>query len=264
MSGYLAGHGSIDTVVCDVDGVLVLGSEPIRGAAETLTKLQDAGLSLIFATNNSTRTPQMLAERLRDVIGFAVDPSAVVNSGVATARFVADKVERVLVFGSDGLRATLRDSGIDLTDDWQEADAVVAGLNFDVSYAVLSEAGLAVQNGATFYATNMDAAFPKPDGLYPGAGALAAVIEQTTGVAPIVCGKPHPPMRAMLADVGGSSPLVIGDRPETDIALGKAEGWATALVLTGVVHDAATVPPALTPDIVLNSIADLPAALSLG
>ncbi len=263
MSGQLIGHGPVDTVVCDIDGVLVLGSEPIAGAGRTLSRLKDAGLALTFATNNSTKTPSLIRERLRTVIGFDPDPESIVNSGVATARFIADKVKLVYVLGSDGLRDTLRAGGIELTTDWEAADAIVTGLDFEVSYELLSRAGLAVQNGATFYATNADASYPRPDGLYPGAGALAAVIERTTGVSPIVCGKPHGPMRAMLGDLGGSHPLVIGDRPDTDIALGKIEGWGTALVLTGVVRDPTSIPPELKPDIVLQSIADLPTALGL-
>jgi HAD superfamily hydrolase (TIGR01450 family) len=263
MSAGLGERGPIDTVVCDIDGVLLLGSHPIPGAGETLHRLQDAGLSLVFVSNNSTRSPAMIAERLAEVIGFDPGPDAVVNSGAATARFIKDKVHSVFVLGSDGLRATLQAAGIELTADWREADAVVTGLDFNVGYEAFGRAGLAVQNGATFYATNLDAAYPRPDGLYPGAGALTSVIETTTGVAPIVCGKPHGPMRAMLEDLGGANPLIVGDRPDTDIALGKAEGWVTALVLTGVISNPSQVPADLTPDIVMESIADLPAVLGL-
>ena len=141
--------------------------------------------------------------------------------------------------------------------------AAVTGLDFSLTYGDFAEAGLAIQGGATFYATNSDASYPQPDGLYPGAGALTSVVERTTGQAPITCGKPFEPMRSALAEMGGNHPLLVGDRPDTDLALGKAEGWKTALVLTGVTSDAADVPADLTPDIVLESIADLPAALGI-
>ncbi len=255
--------GPIDTVVCDIDGVLLLGSEPIAGARGALELIRSHGLGLVFATNNSTRTPAAIGQHLREVVGFDPAPGTVVNSGVATARFIVDNVERVFVLGSDGLRQTLRDGGVTVTSDWQDADAVVSGLDFTVGYDDLAEAGLAVQNGAVFYATNIDASYPRPDGLYPGAGALTSVLERTTGISPIVCGKPYEPMRAALEDLGGSNPLIIGDRPDTDIALGLAEGWATALVLTGVTRNPAEVPPHLTPHVVLNSVADLPGALGL-
>ncbi len=263
MTSALSGHGPIDTIVCDIDGVIMLGAEPVPGAREALTLLRDAGLDLIFATNNSTRKPSDIRKHIIAVVGFDPGSNAIVNSGVATARFIVDKVKRVYVLGSDGLRDTLRDGGVTVTDDWRMADAIVTGIDFTVTYSAFAEAGLAVQNGATFYATNSDASYPRPDGLYPGAGALTTVVERTTGQKPITCGKPFEPMRIALEDLGGSKPLIVGDRPDTDIALGKAEGWATALVLTGVIDDPAQVPAELTPDVVLNSIADLPAALGL-
>ncbi len=263
MGAALPGYGPIDTIVCDIDGVLLLGSEPIPGAREALETLEAAGIGLVFATNNSTKPPTAIREHVRQVVGYDPGAEAVINSGVATARFIAGKVNRVYVLGSEGLRQTLDEAGINLTENWREADAVVTGTDFHVTYELLAHAGLAVQNGATFYATNSDTSFPRPDGLHPGAGALTAVVALTTGVNPIVCGKPYRPMRDALEDLSGSGVLIVGDRPDTDIALGKEEGWATVMVLSGVVADARQIPPALTPDVVLNSIADLPIALGL-
>ena len=165
------------------------------------------------------------------------------------------------VVGTDGLRDTLREAGITVTADWRSADAVVAGLDFNVTFAALAEAALAIQNGADFYATNTDASFPTPEGEYPGAGALVAAIATTTGQTPLVCGKPHEPMRRLLDGFVGAKPLIVGDRPETDIALGKLEGWATALVMTGVTASIDEVPAEYQPDLVLDSLADLPAAI---
>lgn len=263
MTGFLEGHGPIDTIVCDIDGVLVLGSQPVFGAGETLDLLQAAGLTLVFATNNSTRTAEMVRRHVHEVTGFKPTKGRVVTSGMATARHIRGAVSRVFVLGAAGLRESLRDGGIQVTLDWREADAVVSGMDFEVTYEALAHAGLAVQNGATFYATNDDVSYPRSDGVYPGAGALQAVVERTAGVSPIVCGKPYQPMRDMLEDIGGNHPLVIGDRLDTDIALGKAEGWATALVMTGVTTDASAIPAELAPTVVLDSIAALPAALGL-
>ena len=259
----LPGFGPVTTIVCDIDGVVLLGTQAIPGAKEALERLDAAGVQLVFATNNSTRPPAVVREHVREVVGYYPVPGSVITSGVATARLIAGKVQRVYVLGSKGLRETLTAGGITITDDWREADAVVTGTDFNVTYEALAHAGLAVQNGATFYATNPDVSYPRPDGMYPGAGSLTAVVELTTGVSPIVCGKPFRPMRDALEAFPGSSRLIVGDRPDTDIALGKAEGWATALVLTGVVGDPRDVPEHLVPDLVVNSVADLPVALGL-
>lgn len=260
------GVDQLDTIICDIDGVILLGAQPIPGARAALEKLRRAGLDIVFATNNSTRKPDVVREHVQEVVGFDPGPDAVVTSGAATAEWIAGEVEKVLVVGTDGLRDTLQDCGVEVTRNWKEADAVVVGLDPAVTYEALAHAGLAIQNGATFYATNTDASYPRPDGLHPGAGALVAAIATTTGREPAaVCGKPHAPMRRALANRNGrgAGALVVGDRPDTDIALGKAEGWATVLTLTGVVGDKSEIPDGLEPDIVINSIADLPDLLGL-
>jgi 4-nitrophenyl phosphatase len=254
---------AIDTVVCDIDGVIVLGNDPIPGVADALNRLDNSGIGLRFITNNSTKTRAAIARRLAETVGYETSVANIINSGWATGRFIAETVERVYVLGADGLRETLRETGIGVTDDWRAADAVVVGLDFELTFRTLTEASLAVQNGAMFYATNTDHSYPASEGQYPGAGALVAAVSTATGRKPIVCGKPHQPMRDLLAGFAGESPVMIGDRPETDIALGKAMGWATALVLSGVTATAAEVPGKYHPDLVLASLAELPGHMGL-
>ena len=79
-----------------------------------------------------------------------------------------------------------------------------------------------------------------------------------------MCGKPHAPARGLVAAlVGDGEVVVVGDRPETDVALAKAEGWASALVLTGVTDPTAAVANATGADVVLSSVRDLPLHLGL-
>ncbi len=253
----------IATVVCDIDGVIIVGKEPVPGAGEALRRIAASGRKVLFITNNSTKTRQVVAERIESIVGYSTEPETIITSGLATGLFIRDDVSQAYVLGSDGLRATLSETGVRLTPGWKEADAVVVGLDFEVTYRKLVEATLAVQNGAQLYATNTDASYPSTEGLYPGAGALVSVIETATGVTAVACGKPYPPMRQLMENFVKEPAVMVGDRPETDLALGKAEGWATALVLTGVTNTAADVDPAYTPDLVLESIRGLPARLGL-
>ncbi|MDJ0924678.1 MAG: HAD-IIA family hydrolase [Acidimicrobiia bacterium] len=254
---------AIETVVCDIDGVVLLGATAIPGAGQALEKIRGAGLEVLFITNNSTKTRATVADRIAEISGYATAPETIISSGWATGWHIAGKVNQAYVVGTEGLRSTLRETGVTLTDDWSDADAVVMGLDFDLTFRALVEATLAVQNGAAFYATNSDRSFPTPEGLYPGAGALVATVETATGVSAIPCGKPNDPMRQMLADFVDGDAMMVGDRPETDLALGKAEGWATALVLTGVTRTIDEVPPEYQPDLVVESIADLPSHLGV-
>jgi HAD superfamily hydrolase (TIGR01450 family) len=92
-----------------------------------------------------------------------------------------------------------------------------------------------VQRGARLIATNPDRSFPAPGALWPGAGALLAVVTETTGAEAEIVGKPYAPLfEAGRSRAGASTPLVIGDRLDTDIAGAQGLGWDSLLVLTGV------------------------------
>ena len=149
-----------------------------------------------------------------------------------------------------------------MVDDWRDAGVVIVGLDPGLSYEGLTSAVMAVSNGARFIATNVDVTYPTPEGLWPGAGALVAAVQAATGVEPEVAGKPHAAMRKLLRDrLSAGESLVVGDRPETDLALGVAEGWITVLVLSGVTPPGAEVVP--QPDHVLDTVAELPSLLGI-
>lgn len=225
-----------DPLLFDLDGVLFRGTEVVPGGPETLAALRAEGHRLAFVTNNSARTPEAVAEMLRE-LGYEADPSEVVTSALATAELAGSRgYATAFVIGEEGIRRALAEVGTTVLDGEPErTDCVVVGWDRQVTYAKLRRACLLVQRGAALIATNDDRAFPAPDGLWPGAGALLAVVTTTTGVEAEVVGKPHPPLyRAAVRRIGDGRPLVIGDRPETDIAGANALGWDSVLVLTGV------------------------------
>ena len=243
----------------DLDGVVYRGDEPIPGAAPTIATLRDLGRGLVFATNNSARTPEQVSEKLRRV-GVEADPQEVVTSAQAVAplvRRLAGDGARAFVVGEEGLRAALGEAGIEIVDgDPSRVDAVVVGWDRAVDYAKLRRASVLVQRGARLVATNADSSYPAPGGeAWPGSGAILAVIETTTGVAAEVAGKPHPPLfEEAVTRLGTRRVLAVGDRIETDIAGALAAGLDAALVLTGAatagdIPDAGSLPSDVLPDL---------------
>ena len=221
------------TLICDLDGVVYLSESEVPGSGEALTRLAEAGWELVFCTNNSTRTAEDTAGKIRRVTGFPAGASSVVTSGQAVATLL-EPSETVYVLGGPGLAEAVRTRGCVITDDWSAAEAVVVGLDPGLTYERLSSAVLAIGGGARFLASNHDATYPTPDGLKPGAGAIVAAVVRATGVEPIVAGKPHPAMRRLLASKAAGETWIVGDRDDTDLVMGRSEGWFTAHVATGV------------------------------
>jgi glycerol 3-phosphatase-2 len=226
-----------DTFLFDLDGVVYRGDEAIDGAPETIGSLRASGARIAFLTNNSSRTPEQFAAKLVR-LGIDADPSEVVTSAIATADMLAERGGgTAYVIGGEGVARALTDAGLDVVDgEPRSVDLVVIGIDDDLTYARLRTACVLVRRGARLVATNADRTFPANGGeLWPGAGALVAAVATATGIDAEVVGKPHAPLfQAALRRAGGTTPLVIGDRLDTDIAGAAALGWDSLLVLTGV------------------------------
>ena len=222
-------------VICDIDGVVYRGDQLVDGSDRALGRLIEAGVGLFFATNNSTKTPQMISERITAMTGVAVGPGSIVTSSEAAVGMLRNDEGPVMVLGSAGIMGALEEANIATTDDPGEARALLVGLDFDLSYDRLTRAADAVRAGARFIATNTDPTYPVAGGLLPGGGSIVAAVQTATGVDPEVAGKPHAPMRALLRARGIGEAWVIGDRVDTDIALARTEpDWRSVLVLSGM------------------------------
>lgn len=223
----------------DLDGVLHRGQERLPGAVEFIDALLAAGAPFLVMTNNATSTPDQVASRLQRM-GIAVGRERVYSSALATAGWLLQRFpagSRVLPVGEAGLREALQEAGFALVDRHQDAQAVVAGLDRAITYARLAEAALAINAGCPFIATNPDRSIPTERGIEPGAGAIQALLEAATGVAPLVIGKPQTAFFELALARLASPPeeaVMVGDRYDTDILGGQRAGVRTAAVLTGI------------------------------
>jgi 4-nitrophenyl phosphatase len=229
-------------VACDLDGVVWRGDDPIPAAASGIGALRAAGVRVAFVSNNSNSPVADVVAKL-ERMGIPADADDVVTSALAAAWLLAHTLapaSRVLVCGGPGVREALVGAGLQPVDA-EPADAVVVGFHREFDYDALDRASRAVRGGARFVATNLDATYPVPGGLIPGAGSLVAAVATAAGATPEVAGKPEAPTVGLIRERYGDAGLVVGDRPSTDGALADALGWPFALVLSGVT--AAVAPP---------------------
>jgi len=251
-------------VLIDLDGVVYSGREPIPGASDFLAAARRRGMAFLLVTNNSTASPELVAERL-GAMGIPVSPSEILTSAQAAAAYVrahASPGARVAIVGEDGLRQAVNAEGFVISDDDPDVGVewLLAGLDRAFDYQKLTRATRAILAGARFVATNADALLPIEGGqVIPGAGSIVAAIQTATTVAPVVVGKPEPGLfEHGLRRLGGLLPsqvAMIGDRLDTDVDGGKRAGLSTILVLSGVTSHAAAEAAASQPDAVVSNLA---------
>ena len=254
-------------VVLDLDGTIYRGEKPVPGAREAITALRDRDISLLCFSNNPTLTPEAYADRLAD-LGIEVSPTEIASAASVTTTYLSREYpdDRIFLVGSSGLRDQLENAGLTLTETCEEAEVLVASYDRGFDYDRLTEALWALEGETAFIGTDPDMTIPHSDGrLVPGSGAIVHAIAGVAGREPdVVLGKPSQEARHAAIGALELDPeecLVVGDRPDTDVALGAGCGMDTAVVLSGVTDEADLPGADPTPDHVLDSIADLESVL---
>ncbi|MDT2399742.1 TIGR01457 family HAD-type hydrolase [Enterococcus avium] len=225
----------------DLDGTIYRGSEPIPAGRRFVEQLQARQIPFLFLTNNTTKTPETLANRLANEFSIHVGPETVYTATLATIDYLndANKGKKVYVIGEPGLIEPILAAGY----VWEEEtpDYVVVGLDTDVTYEKFVVATLAIQKGATFIGTNPDKNIPTERGLLPGAGSVIAMIEVSTQQKAIYIGKPEAIIMEKAVETLGmekANVLMVGDNYTTDILAGINNGIDTLLVLSGFTQKA--------------------------
>ncbi|MFB5265464.1 TIGR01457 family HAD-type hydrolase [Paenibacillus enshidis] len=223
-------------LLIDLDGTMVHGNRMIEGADQFIRMCRDRQIPFLFVTNNSSRTPEAIADMLSGM-GIKTAGEEICTSAQAAAQYVSRKRPGAKVYcvGEEGLQQALVSAGLQLVEE--QPDYVIQGIDRHFTYAKLSAAMQWIMQGAAFIITNPDVQLPTHEGLIPGAGTIGAAIEAASQTRPVVIGKPS----GILMDyalnrlgIKAEQAVVIGDNMLTDIAAGAAAGCRTALVMTGV------------------------------
>jgi HAD superfamily hydrolase (TIGR01458 family) len=251
----------VDGLLIDIDGVLSVSWEAIDGAPGALAELRDRGLPLRFATNTTTRTRAQVADLLTSA-GMVVGADEILTAPVATAAHLRrhHPGARCFVLNSGDLSEDLE--GIDVVrgdvDDGPVDVVVVGGAGLNFTHTQLNRAFRHLLDGAAFVAMHRNLYWRTAAGMELDTGAYVAALEESSGLTPVVLGKPSPEFFvACLAELGLAADRVamVGDDVENDVAAAQRCGLRGVLVRTGKFRSEAT------PEHVVDSFADVPSLL---
>ncbi|ABN64525.1 p-nitrophenyl phosphatase [Scheffersomyces stipitis CBS 6054] len=263
--------GQYDYFLFDCDGVLWLGDHLLPHVPETLNLLKEHRKTVIFVTNNSTKSRDDYLKKFQKLGISGITKDEVFGSSYASAVYI-DKIlklpkeKKVWVLGEEGIEKELKELGYTtvggsdpvlvqdgvafdpehphLVELDEDVGAVLAGLTLNLNYLKLSitmQYLLKDNKSLPFIATNIDSTFPSKGKLLIGAGSIIETVAFASGRQPdAVCGKPN---QSMMNSIKADNPglretpkrgLMIGDRLNTDMKFGRDGGLDTLLVLTGI------------------------------
>jgi len=252
----MSAFDAIEGILSDMDGVWCVGEAPVPGAADALAHIRSRGLPLRLVTNTTTRTAAELSAGLARM-GLAFAPGEIINSPGAAARFLRARGRPTChVLAAPSVRAEFAEFPAGGAPDW----VVIGDIGEDWSYRVLNEAFRMVMDGAGMLAMHKGRYWQVADGLALDIGAFVTGLEYATGKEAVIAGKPSATMfRAALSDMGidAGRAMMIGDDIHADIGGAQRAGIRAVLVRTGKHREALVARSGVTPDAVIDSIADI-------
>lgn len=248
--------------IFDLDGTVYLSDKLIPGADKVIGLLREKGKKVVFLSNKPIQTREDYASKLTR-LGIPTQPAEVINSTLVMTNYLKKNAPRAKLFvvGETPFVEELKRAGFTITDEPKEVEYVVVAFDRTFDYRKLNISYQAIKLGAHFVATNPDRTCPVEGGEIPDcAGMIAAIEAVTQKKVEVIAGKPSPLMIQAAMDAMGLRPdecILIGDRLETDIKMGKGAGIATGIVLTGVTDEKTLKESSIHPDFIFQSIADV-------
>jgi HAD superfamily hydrolase (TIGR01458 family) len=268
-------------LLIDIDGVLAVSWQALRGAPGALSRLRAAGVPFRLVTNTTSRTRAAIADALC-ATKLPVKVDEIVSAPAATAAYlrstypggrclllsagsVVDDLEGVptvsmapdgTVAGTAGKKAS--PAGL--------SAVVIGGAGPEFTYEAVCALFELVLEGVPLVAMHRNRSWKTSDGIQLDSGAYLTAIEEATGVQATVLGKPDPAFfKAGLdeLDLPAGDVAVVGDDINVDVLAAQDVGLTGVLVKTGKFRPERLERSDRKPDVVLDSFADVPSWLGI-
>ena len=228
-----------DYFIFDLDGTIYRGEHLIPNADKVINHLKSINKKIVFVSNKTTGTAKDYYNLLKNW-GLNVEENEIINSTIVASRYLNQNFNGKVFFaiGEDSFINEIEKSNLKYSVIPEDINIVLVTLDRTLNYKKLEIAARALENGARFFAANIDDTCPVDDGEVIDAGStISALQKRTHRKLELHFGKPSEFMfneiKIHLQFIP-SKTLLIGDRLETDIRMGNEFGIDTLLVHTGV------------------------------
>ena len=251
-------------ILFDLDGVIYQGDSLISGAKESINLLRQNNFPCRFITNTTRMTKKNLVTKLQ-AMGLTLEVNEVFAAPHAAVEYCKNmKYTTIDLVVPDN---EMEEDFIDFDLHAENPQAIVLGdmgnlFTFDLLNALFKK----ILNGAEIVAMHKNKYWHSGNGLTLDLGAFVAALEFATEKEAVVIGKPSPHLFQLAVKPWGlsfQSIYMVGDDIGGDIGGANNVGMQSILVKTGKYREESFKRSEITPDFIINSVADLPELLQL-
>jgi len=227
----------IKGILSDIDGTLYFKGKSIPGSIETIDRLREKGIKLLFFTNTDSKTPRNIYKLLKEY-GYKLNEGEIFTPLIALKEFLSDKLEsKVYLVATEEVLDEFKDFHqikgdevpdyviiSDFHDNWD-----VNRLNNAFKYVIKYNARLLGTQGNKYY-------LDKNGEPVIDTGSFVQMIATAANVKPTIFGKPSKEyfIQALnRINLPARNVVVIGDDIETDIQGAHNANLRGLLVKTG-------------------------------
>jgi len=223
-------------ILTDIDGTLYFKGFPIPGAIETVSKLREIGIKLVFLTNTDSKAPKTVVKSLHDY-GFTINKEEVFTPIIAIKEFLSNYSDK------KSYLVTTKEVKMEFEDIPQIKGSekpdfvIISDFHDDWNVNRLNEAFKYVLKGAELLGTQGNKYYLDRKGEpVIDTGSFVQMIARAANVVPKIFGKPSVDYfnRALKKiNLTSNETIVIGDDIESDIQGAANTGIKGVLVKTG-------------------------------
>ena len=251
----------MSAILFDLDGVLYEGDRPIDGAADTVNWFNQNNIPHLFLTNTTSKSRSELVSKLAD-LGITSDKEDFLTPPVAAKQWLqTNSLNRIALYVPETTKEEFSDFDLVIDED-SDIDAVVIGdLGEQWTFKTMNQIFRTMINNpkAELIALGMTRYWRTASGLQLDVGPMIKAFEYATNSNAVVTGKPAKAFFQAAVNMLGKSDniMMIGDDIRGDIEASQQAGLKAIQVRTGKFSEA-DLELGITPDVILDSVADLP------
>jgi HAD superfamily hydrolase (TIGR01458 family) len=250
-------------ILFDLDGVLYVSSSAIDGAIEAIKKIRTRGMPCRFVTNTSTLSLASLHKKIQQ-LGFSIPENEIISAPQAALLYLRQLQDPVCRFL---LADDVKKDFAEFRQSNTEAEYIVIGdIGNAWSYDLLNEVFNCLMHGAKLIAIHKNRFWQTEHGLQMDIGGFVDGLEYASGTKAMIIGKPSKDFFQIALDHMGlqaNQAAMIGDDIDADIGGAQQAGLQGILVKTGKYRKSYADLSAITPDLIIDSVAELPIALKI-